>query len=197
MERSGTEQVGYTQRFFIAAEINTQFKLELLRYCRQWQERKHFDERAIRWSHIDQLHLTLAYLGPQRSSDLQSLIEPLTLQLDRQRCLSLDVEAITSFPARHPKVIAAQLATVTPLNDLYQAVQHAVEDSGLTVPTPPTHFHPHITLGRFRRGHMIELHRALSLCCPISVVTLFHSELTPQRAIHTAVYRFDLTTKVD
>ncbi|MCD6527061.1 MAG: RNA 2',3'-cyclic phosphodiesterase [Desulfuromonas sp.] len=184
-----TAPSNHGQRLFIAVDIDSAVKAKLLQ-CQGCQSV--LDDAALRWSRADQLHLTLAYLGPQPCGCLDSLVEQLSLRLKNHRSFTLQIDHISSFPRRRPKVLVAQCINSSALESLYRSVHTAVRDAGLVIPPPPHHFHPHITLARLKCGSTLDLNLPLHLSMSVSVVTLFHSDLTPERAIHTAVQRLKL-----
>jgi len=61
---------------------------------------------AVRWVDQENYHITLAFLGDQRESDLESLAEQLDYQLTVHE-IQLVLTHLSAFPETRPKLLAA------------------------------------------------------------------------------------------
>lgn len=116
---------------------------------------------AVRWVEPTNVHATLKFLGevdealiPIVSDELRRLVQPL-FPFEVTCC------RIGGFPdLSDPQVLWAGLdptgAEVMGL--LHQTIEQTLAELGLAADPRP--FHPHITLGRVRRGDVTELLRA-------------------------------------
>lgn len=174
------------RRLFIAVDVDERIKSQLWRSCRDWRE----GDLSLRWTARDQLHLTLAFLGDQPQEVIPQLARQLALRLQDVERLSLALDQLTAFPARRPHVLVAQGPASAQLQTVYDAVMQAVADCDLKREMRKRRFLPHVTLARCRQRPFPALQRKIDLQLPVDVVTLYQSDLTPHKAIHTALHRF-------
>jgi len=156
---------------------------------------------AVRWVSVDNLHLTLRFLGDiapaQAERYIGALRQGLTQVADLPG-LSLRVSGPRLFPRpSHPRVIACLAesnATLTALADLAEACATGI---GLAAEKRP--FNGHITLGRLRdplpQGAVLPKEEEGTLMRP-TAITLYKSELSPRGAIYTALHTFSLRSQL-
>jgi len=146
--------------------------------------------RGVRWTAVDQLHLTLGFF-PDVSDDVElGLREKLnTIEFG---AFFLPVEGIGTFPHKgHIKIIWVGIGAGHPhLFQLHKRVQEAALQVGLEPELRP--WHPHFTLARCRDVPREALAKFLKSNAHINAgmfrVDAFHlycSELTPAGPIHT------------
>lgn len=147
---------------------------------------------ALRWVDQENYHLTLAFLGEQQQSDLESLGEKLDETLTQSE-FSVNVDILSPFPQTKPKLIAALLGKSDELNNAHKQVLSAVNSTGLMV--DKRKFIPHITLARYRHSRN-EFAGTVptNIDCPIyfDEVVLYESILTSSGAEYEPIYRFPL-----
>ena len=177
-------------RCFIAVEISADDQKELWKQCRLWRQR--FDR--FRWGNPGQYHLTLAFLGNQPRVLLPMLGRQLSQAVSGLAASNLSVDQLELFPGRRPHVVAARLMPTPALERLFRRVHETCAVCGIELPQPSRSFHPHITVARFRRPSFREKVEPLklNLTMPLTTVTLFSSELTPEGAVHRVIERFQL-----
>ncbi|MDC0947717.1 RNA 2',3'-cyclic phosphodiesterase [Gammaproteobacteria bacterium] len=106
--------------------------------------------RHLQWVNVDQLHLTLRFIGDANASQasaLQSLVH------DAPRPLPSSAAALSVdwFPSeRKPYVLALQLRLEQSMAQLYQYLEQGVVELGHR--PEPRVLRPHISLARPRRG---------------------------------------------
>ncbi|MEO8439528.1 MAG: RNA 2',3'-cyclic phosphodiesterase [Spartobacteria bacterium] len=146
--------------------------------------------RGVRWIAADQLHLTLAFLGPVIPEAEESLrTELLGIEFSS---FFLPLHGIGTFPARGvPKIIWLGVGHGHPhLFQLHKRVADAALGAGIEPDLRP--WHPHLTLARcqqvapgairpFLRDHA-EFDAGL---VPIDSFQLKSSRLTPAGSIYT------------
>jgi 2'-5' RNA ligase len=151
------------------------------------------------WVRPETQHLTLAFLGEQD----QSLIETLTPALeDRLRGIGR-FDAVLAHCGFFPNPRRARAGWIglepeQPFKDTALAVRDAVTGNGIELDRAD--FRPHLTLMRMRDNWppaSIEMfERALgdyrSASFVVDTVTLYSSRLNPTGAVHTAVRTFAL-----
>lgn len=93
----------------------------------------------------EDLHLTLAFLGPQPDHVLQDLHEG--LEALQARAFLLDLVAVNAFGGARPRAVWAGVAPSEPLMRLQAKVAQVAVRAGVAIKAQG--FTPHVTLGRF------------------------------------------------
>jgi len=157
--------------------------------------------RGLAWTPLEQLHLTLRFLG-----DIdEARIADLTTALARVRVepFILPLEGLGAFPPRGPaQVLWAGVGHGHPrLFQLRQQIDDALLALGLSVDLRI--FHPHVTLARVKREaspatvvQFLKQHREFA-AAPFraEAFNLYASELRPAGAVHTLRQGFPLAAK--
>ncbi|MBC7963117.1 MAG: RNA 2',3'-cyclic phosphodiesterase [Steroidobacteraceae bacterium] len=175
-------------RLFIAIELPDDIKKAL--------GRLRIDIPGARWVVLEQIHLTLAFLGEVDESTAALLTGELSHI--HMPGFKLRFSGTGCFPdRRRPRVLWIGLEPEPFLNALAARVQAAVLACGIPQEEHP--FSPHITLARLKlpsareSGPFLEqqINRNFP---PLSVheFILFQSKLTPQGALHTPIQSFSL-----
>lgn len=175
-------------RLFIAIDLPAELKQAL--------GKQRSDLPGARWVALEQIHLTLAFLGEVEESSLERLhaelsrihLSPFTLTFTGRGC----------FPNRQrPRVLWIGLAPHPHLTQLAAAVQSAILACGLPVEERP--FSPHITLARLKFPAVREVGLFLDQPLPVPLPVLpvqefilFQSRLTPHGAEHLPLTIFPL-----
>jgi len=176
-------------RLFIAIELPDEVKRPL--------ERMRADIPGSRWVPVEQIHLTLAFLGEVDDATLERLTE--ALAAIRAPGFSLRFSGTGCFPdRRRPRVLWAGMEPEPLLNSLASQVREAVVAFTITQEERP--FFPHITLARLMSPSPNEVRAFLDRppeqgLPPIGVreFVLFRSLLTPRGAVHTPLKTFALS----
>lgn len=152
---------------------------------------------GVNWTRLDQLHLTLRFLGevpPEKIAAVQSGLADVKIAP-----FLLPVEGCGTFPPNGPpRVLWAGIGAGHPrLFQLRQRIDDALLRSGLDFEVRT--FHPHITLARCREGagRAINawLHAQREWVAPpfrVEAFDLCASELGPAGAVHTLLQRSPL-----
>jgi 2'-5' RNA ligase len=180
-------------RLFTAIELSKEAKKELERL--QYECKKRMTCR--RWQTLEQMHLTLHFLGElssedaalvkQKMSEVTASISPFTLQLDD----------IGAFPnTRRPRVIWAGISgQISHLDDLQQALSARLQQVGLY--KEERKYSPHITLGREPGSINGSLEndtfpKPRPVTWNVDHIVLFQSTLTPKGPIYKAINTYPL-----
>jgi len=180
-------------RLFIAIELPGDLKTEL--------GKLKMEMSGVRWVPMEQIHLTLAFLGEVE----EMTVERLTGKLASTHAtgFKLRLSGTGCFPNCHrPHVMWVGLEPEPRLNELVAGVHSAVLSCG--IPQEERPFSPHITLARIKLSpprdfdSFLDQHQNLKLP-PFSVreFILFQSRLTPQGAVHIPVRNFQLVAVED
>jgi len=175
-------------RLFIAIELPVEVKKMLARLQREIP--------GARWVPMEQLHLTLSFLGEVDDATCELLTGKLSEIAVSE--FNLRFSGSGCFPtSRHPRVLWAGLAEEPLLTNLADMVRKAVLLCG--IPQEERPFSPHITLARFRQpagkevSAFLEKHQHMALpAFNVLEFILFQSQLTPHGAIHIPVRKFPL-----
>jgi 2'-5' RNA ligase len=152
---------------------------------------------GVAWTRLEQIHVTLRFLGDVATEDETQLIDRLAAV--RVEPFVLPVEGVGAFPPHAPpRVIWAGVGRGHPrLFQLRQRLDDTVV--GLGLPVEVRTFHPHATLARCAErsaaGVAGWLRRHAGLVAPpfrVEAFDLYASELRPEGAVHTLVQRFPL-----
>jgi 2'-5' RNA ligase len=174
-------------RSFIAIAIPEHCKKLLDRLQHPLRE----SEADVRWTSIDNIHLTLKFLGEADPAAMPGLVERLRGVVSPLVPFSLRLHGVGGFPdLRHPRVIWCGIeGNIEKLKLLQAAIETACAQGGF--PAEPRPFQPHLTLGRVRGKR--NLHRLLA-CIRISddhegtfevrEIGLYQSTLTPHGSIY-------------
>ena len=101
--------------------------------------------KGLRWLPVEQLHVTMSFIGHVNSTQEEPLREALAGVRVPQ--FFLPIQGVGTFGGARPTVVWAGLGKGHPhLFALHKHVQDAVLHAGLEPDLKP--FHPHITLGR-------------------------------------------------
>jgi 2'-5' RNA ligase len=152
---------------------------------------------GVTWTHADQLHVTLRFLGDVSVEQLEPMIARLATV--RVAPFILPVEGVGTFPPnRPPRVVWIGVGSGHPrLFQLRQRLDDALLASGLQLDVRT--FHPHVTLARVTENagaaltHWIHMQR--DVAAPpfrVEAFDLYASELRPTGAVHTLKQRFRL-----
>lgn len=167
-------------------------------------ERPEPSAAPVRWTPMDQAHVTLAFLGSVERTRLELVGERLAGVAAQHAPFDLGLAGVGAFPdIARPRVIwmgireGAEAATV-----LANDVRRALEPLGFDLPSEP--FRPHLTLGRVHRRAGVIERRALahvlaseatddeSVVTKIRELTLVASHLGAAGATHTIIDRWGL-----
>lgn len=180
-------------RLFIAIELPDNLKTALSRL--RW------GIPGARWVPMEQLHLTLAFLGEVEETTAGELGEALALiQISPFRlCFS----GTGCFPNRHrPRILWAGVEPHQRLTHLAAKVHEAVLACG--IPQEDRPFSPHITLARLKFPAVREVDAFLAMPqkqklppFPVREITLFQSRLAAHGAVHIPIRIFPLAAAGD
>jgi 2'-5' RNA ligase len=147
-----------TSRTFVAIELGDAASSVLLRLIDKLQQQV----SGVRWSHRDQLHITLKFLGEIDNRELPAVCDKL-----RQACAGLEpftatLKGLGAFPkGKPPRVLwAAVDEGADPMQRLHAVLDEQLSDLG--IPRESRAFTPHVTLGRVgRNGDPLAIQQAL------------------------------------
>ncbi len=175
-------------RLFIAIDIPEAIKLEVGAMGRSLPH-----ARAVP---VDQLHLTLKFIGEVESSRLLDIQD--ALYEIRLAKFPLALKGVGVFaPRGTPRIIWAGVEPMQPTVTLRNAIEKTL--AAIDIPRDKKKFTPHLTLARMNNCPGNRLHQFLagnaffqSSECIIENFHLYKSQLTPKGALHTLKSSYQL-----
>jgi 2'-5' RNA ligase len=183
-------------RTFIAVDIPShiqqivQQKTESLRHT--------LDTSLIRWVAVENMHLTLKFLGDVSSANIAMLTQILRAEAELVHAFEFYINGLGSFPSlRRPRVIYIGIRAPAELEALYRGIESACTRLGYE--SEARSFSPHLTIGRVRQdvsvsdqqkirgaleGTMID---ALSTA-RVDSVHLYKSDLKQNGSVYTKLF---------
>ncbi|ASQ46882.1 RNA 2',3'-cyclic phosphodiesterase [Legionella clemsonensis] len=109
-------------------------------------------EKAVRWTPIHNLHITLGFLGSIRVKHIPELIEQANQALSNTPAFSLRFGKLELFPsAAKPHVISLAVISEKILQDVVNSLRRAI--LATHYPVEERAFRGHLTLGRLQNIH--------------------------------------------
>lgn len=170
--------------------------IELPAVCKEGLAKIRSDIAGARWVPLEQLHLTLAFLGEVDADAAVRLGEALAKVEAKE--FTLAFTGAGCFPNRHqPRVLWAGLSKELRLTSLAAAINAVVR--GCSIPMEERPFSPHITLARLKLPCLREVTEFLASNSSIEIApfvvrefTLFQSRLRQHGAVHLPLRSFPL-----
>jgi RNA 2',3'-cyclic 3'-phosphodiesterase len=142
---------------------------------------------GLRWTPVEQLHITLHFLGEVAESRLDSIMQALDgIAARRFRVTFEGVESLG-----RGGVLAVSATATPPFLALVEAVRSRLAPFTDGGPGADRAFHPHITVARARRGAAVPKPRSLPPLPALEFLAtgfrLYRSDLRPEGALHTVI----------
>ena len=155
-------------------------------------------EKSVRWVPVENIHLTLKFLGDVSLNNLDVLKEILSSETATQKPIEISIGRLGAFPkVRRPRVIWVGIEAPPEL----LALQRSIEGRTIKVGYPPDErdFSPHLTLGRVSRTASPEDVRKIGDVLSTSLVGflgaawvkaihLYKSDLQPSGAVYSKMF---------
>lgn len=159
---------------------------------------------SIRWVSVQNIHLTLKFIGDVSPANVQVLTQMLCAEADS--CLSFDisVSGLGSFPnSKRPRVVFIRIQAPAELEALQHGIESATTRLGYKSDARP--FSPHLTVGRIRQNittsEQQKIIRALDEIkidslgsARVDSIHLYKSELKATGAVYTKLFSAPLKT---
>lgn len=181
-------------RLFLAIDLPQELQLRLDRLLSALRP-----EALIKWSPLDNLHVTVKFVGEWPEERLGELHEAL-VSLPRRSPIGIEVENLGWFPnARSPRVLWAGIQGAEALKALARDTEEALERIG--IPPEERDFSPHLTLARIKNPVPLgRLRQRIEEMRPVTLGTfqasrfaLFRSDPGSNSSIYRKLheYRFE------
>jgi 2'-5' RNA ligase len=182
-------------RAFIAIEIPLEIKQAI---AAEIASLHNSAGRAVRWVSIQNIHLTLKFLGEISPASVELLTQALQAECDQAAPFNITVNGLGCFPNAHrPRIIWIGLNIPPELNRLQHKLETAIARMGYAAEDKP--FSPHLTVGRVREqatsaelknihSGLEKLHVDLLGTFTAQSVHLFKSDLKPAGPVYTSLF---------
>lgn len=182
-------------RVFIAVEIPLQIRKAI---SEQTAALRGAVGPLIRWVPVENMHLTLKFIGEISPANVELLSQMLISEVKRNPPFQMQVGGLGSFPnPRRARVIWIGIQAPPILASLQHGIESAAALLGYEAETRP--FSPHLTIGRVRQqvssGEQLVIRSALERTrvedlgtTEVKAVHLFKSDLQPNGAIYTRLF---------
>lgn len=183
-------------RLFVAVELDDSCRRELVRAQRSLAAY----DRMVRWTPVEQMHLTLKFLGDTPDERVTDICDALRIACEGAQPVEIELRGAGCFPPRgRARVLWIGVGgRVDALRSLHRAIETQLERIG--VAPDGRAYQPHLTLGRARGVERDDgLRRAVEQL-PVTAdrqlvesVALMESQLTDRGAVHRRIGQWRVT----
>jgi RNA 2',3'-cyclic 3'-phosphodiesterase len=193
--RNGSPSSSGNKRTFVAVDISPSKKL--VDAVSQWRQEMQRDR--IRWVSLQQVHLTLTFLGDTPLQKVKEIEKSLLLRLAGIPCFVLSLKGMGIFGRlTDPRVFWVGVEENEILGKIKTITDQVAGEAGFAVDTRP--FSPHITIARpvhvtsreALSRLMDEYRDTLFMEEKICEVIYYESILTREGSIYTVLEKFSL-----
>jgi 2'-5' RNA ligase len=182
-------------RAFIAVELPLEIRQTV---CETTSKLRNEIGALVRWVPIENMHLTLKFLGDVSASNVDMLSQMLRAEMDLFNCFDLRLNGLGSFPnLKRPRVIYIGIQAPAGLEALQRGIESASRRLGYG--SEERGFSPHLTIGRVKQNvtatEQQTIRRALEGTkidalgtARVNSVELFKSDLRPTGSVYTRLY---------
>lgn len=179
-------------RAFIAVEIPLEIRKSVCKVIAPLQEEV---GNAVRWVPMENMHLTLKFLGDVSPVNVELLSQMLRAEVDLFHCFDLHLSGLGAFPnIKRPRVIYVGIQAPPTLDSLQRGIESSARRLGYE--SEERGFSPHLTVGRIKQNvtgaeqqtirHALEETRIDSLgTARVDSVHLYKSDLKPTGSVYT------------
>ena len=152
----------------------------------------------VRWVPMENMHLTLKFLGDISPSNVDMLTQMMRSEADLYHCFEIHLNGLGSFPnLKRPRVIYIGIQAPAALVALHRGIESASRRLGYE--SEERGFAPHLTIGRVKQNvtateqqtirHALEETKIDLLGkARVDSVHLYKSDLKPTGSIYTRLY---------
>ncbi|MEJ2708106.1 MAG: RNA 2',3'-cyclic phosphodiesterase [Anaerolineales bacterium] len=188
-------------RAFIAIDLSPEIHKRLDQVASELKER--LEGVPVRWVPVENVHLTLKFLGDVSLTNLEILKKILRSEAGNHLPFEISIGQLGAFPSkRRPRVIWVGVEAPQELMDLQRAIES--ETTRLGYARDRREFSPHLTLGRISRnansadlrqiGEVLRNYEVGFLgATRVKEVHLFRSDLQPGGAVYTSLLNVPLS----
>lgn len=187
-------------RAFIAIDLTQEILMRLEQVSVQLKTR--LEGVPIRWVPVENIHLTLKFLGDVSLANVEMLKKILQTEVNGHHAFEISVGGLGAFPSiRRARVVWVGVEAPPELNIVQNGVDAAMARLGYA--REERLFSPHLTLGRVSRNAVTQDERliceaieAIKLgflgVARVREVYLYKSDLHPNGAVYTRLFTAEL-----
>lgn len=176
------------QRIFIALKIPLEIRKKL------YQVQKKYRKLNVRWTPLENIHLTLAFLGniwPEEITKTSNIVEEVGERYEPFKLQT--IKACAGPNPKNPHLIWVELKENNNLAHLVEDLRQEIPYGHLKDEKPKRVFHPHITIARNRgEGSIPKIACPLDLKFKAETINIMKSELKPNGAKYSLVGKIKL-----
>jgi 2'-5' RNA ligase len=188
-------------RAFIAIEMSPEIRRRLDQVSDELKQR--LKDIPVRWVPVENIHLTLKFLGDVSLANLEVLKKILQSEIAGHHPFEMSVGELGAFPSnRRPRVIWVKVEAPAELEAVQRGIE--TESTRLGYAREERAFSPHLTLGRVSRNASSRDIRKISEvldsykvgflgAARVQAVNLFRSDLKPGGAVYTCLFTVPLS----
>ena len=162
------------------------------------QLRQELGGAPVRWVPVENIHLTLKFLGDVSESNIDMLTDFLQSTVSNVKQFEISIGGLGAYPKPHrPRVIWVGVEAPSELMTAQRSVESEMSRLGYARERRP--FNPHLTLGRVSRhstnqdvsniADVIKTHTVGYLgCARVTALHIYRSDLKPSGAIYTKLF---------
>jgi len=184
-------------RSFLAFELPPEIREKIGAVSRELQKTR----MPVRWVKVENIHLTLIFLGSVNEDAIDEIKEKVHLVVNRFSTIRTRLNGVGVFPHwRKPRVIWVGLnGEIETLSNLRDQLQSELKVLGLREEKRP--FRPHLTIGRFKdrvdrdeelKSILDRHHDITSNLHHLNELILFKSDLKPDGPVYTRMATWPL-----
>lgn len=180
-------------RVFFAIDLPQDVKESIGRYICALKKKSH--NQSIRWSRLENLHITLQFLADVNSEHIPTLIESVKARIEGAlKRATLSFGELHLFPTSYrPRVIVLDVAPQAELAVISHVIGEGIKAVHYEIDRRP--FRAHLTLGRIKNPKSVNLDFLSEVDLPdvggvdVNEVVLFRSEPQADGSRYTALER--------
>lgn len=188
-------------RAFIAIELSPEIQQRIEQVSNQLKQR--LEGVPVRWVPVENIHLTLKFLGDVSVANIEMLTEILQQVVGDHHEFEVSAGGLGAFPQTHrPRVLWIGLSTSPELAAIQREIDLETARLGYAGDDRP--FSPHLTLGRVSRNATTsDLHAIAKVLegykvgflgvANVQSVHLFRSDLRPGGSIYSRLFTAHLS----
>ena len=186
-------------RAFIAVEIPLEIRQDIQHAT---SNLRRDTASLIRWVAVENMHLTLKFLGDIPSANVEVLTQMIHAQADSFNCFDIHLTGIGSFPSpKWPRVIYIGIQAPAALEAFQRQLESATRRLGYNAEKRA--FAPHLTIGRVRQNISVDDQQRIRSALEestidslgtarVNSVHLYKSDLKPTGPLYTRLYSAQL-----